>query len=409
MSEVRRPKLFKRWSPEFHFDHGKVLIVSAYVGLWVLHYMLVHASGRSRDKDGSPPQKLNPSFVVLLTDFIKFFASVSILVTQNWRSSDSSSYANFWKLFRFRPVFDLAMATFPIALFYAVSNNLIFNNLRYFDPTTYLIFSSSRLIMTAVLMWVILGKAISRTRIISIVIIFVGLCMKETSPRNDNEESRSDLTAYLLHVGLLLIQLFSGALASVCNEMVLKKRKAMEDESLKNPDDQNTTPKHLTSIHAVNLCLYMDSILINGLLVFVFAPMDKSTFSMNFDMLRSSVLQQGIVLSLAAVGIVTSFLICHIDSLSKTVASASTVLFTSALGRILFGYKITAMISCSAVFVGWGVHSYTFSDEENDGSIRGILISSFYRYARHLWFIPAFMCLMCTFDTFTSYDNVLEN
>jgi len=109
MSEVRRPKLFKRWSPEFHFDHGKVLIVSAYVGLWVLHYTLVHASGRSRDKDGSPLQKLNPSFVVLLTDFIKFFASVSILVTQNWRSSDSSSsYANFWKLFRLRPVFDLA-------------------------------------------------------------------------------------------------------------------------------------------------------------------------------------------------------------------------------------------------------------------------------------------------------------
>ena len=415
------PKRFSACCSALQFDPTKVLIVTAYVGLWVVHIMLVHASAHPRYKNDFAPGTLNSAFVILLTEFVKLIVSASILVVQKGLPSYSS--CTFWNSFRLGPVVQLAAEVFPIACFYAVGNNLMINNLQYFDPTVYLILSSSRLIMTAIVMQIFMRKTISRMRKLSILIIFAGLCMKKTSSESNHKDhddnTHSDLMTYMSHLGLIMIQLLSGVLASVWNEMLLKRRKSMA-AAMSAQQRSSTTPKPpsseggpdqppITNINACNLCLYVESILINGLVLLVITPMEDSSFSTNFDMVCSSVLHQGIILSLALVGIVSSFFICHIDSLSKAVASTITVLFTSSLGRIFFGYEITSSVIWSVLFVSVGVHSYTFSNEKDANLTLASAGHALSKSVRQLWFIPILLYLITMLDTIWILNQVFDS
>mmetsp|Transcript_126 Transcript_126/g.151 ORF Transcript_126/g.151 Transcript_126/m.151 type:complete len:914 (-) Transcript_126:147-2888(-) len=386
-----------------NFDPTKILIISTYVGLWVVHYIIVHASGHPRYKDVSKG-KLNPAFVILLTEFVKLFVSATILVVQKCRSKEKcSSFVHHARTFEIRPVATLFKQYLPVAFLYAVSNNLMINNLQYFDPTAYVILSSSRLIMTAIVMRIYMGKSLTRMKQISILIITVGLCMKETSSSestSQDADSDPDPMTNSSHLGLLLLQMLCGVLASVYNETLLKTRKNVM-ATTKSLEKNETWPKPITNIHAANMCLYAESILLNGFAVMVMphASMDHSSFKSNLDFVLSSFLRQGIILTLAMVGILSSFIICNIDSLSKSVASASTVLFTTVLGRILFGYEISYRVALSAVFVSVGVHSFTFSNEKRGNDITPTSVAlSLSKTLRQLWFMPLFFYLIAMVD-----------
>ena len=366
-----------------NFDPTKVLIVSAYVGLWIVHYMLVHASAHPRYEDASS-RKLDPTFVILLTEFIKLIMSAVIYIAQRGVSNLCDNVTNS-ESFRIGPMSALFAQYLPIAFLYAVSNNLMINNLQYFDPTAYVILQSSRLIMTAIVMKIVMGRSINKMKQISILIITAGIFMKETptskSSGADNQsggDSGIDTMSHYFHLGLIILQMLCGVLASLYNESLLKKNNKYID------------------INVGNMSLYIESILLNGFAMWMIpqGSLGHSSFKANIDMVRSSVLHQGIILTLAMVGIISSLMLRYVDTLSKAVASSTTILFTTVLGRIFFGLEISGMVIISAIFVSIGVHSYTFSNEESTNLTLILIIRSLSKTFRQLWFIPVFFYLI---------------
>lgn len=383
-----------------NFDPKKVLIVSAYVGLWIVHYMLVHASAHPRYEDASS-RKLDPTFVILLTEFIKLIMSAVIYIAQRRVSNLCDNVTN-TDSFRIGPMTTLFAQYLPIAFLYAVSNNLMIINLQYFDPTAYVILQSSKLIMTATVMWIVIGRSINRMKQISILIITAGVCMKEPptskSSGADNQsggDSGIDTMSHYFHLGLIFLQMLCGVLASLYNESLLKKRKKEID------------------INVANMSLYIESILLNGFAMWMIpqGSLGHSSFNANIDMVCSSVLHQGIILTLAMVGIVSSLMLRYVDTLSKAVVSSTIILFTTILGRIFFGLEISGQVIISAVFVSIGVHSYTFSNEENTTLTLKLIKRSLFKTFRQLWFIPVFFYLISMYDLVqtisSNYD--LEN
>jgi len=383
-----------------NFDPTKVLIVSAYVGLWIVHYMLVHASAHPRYEDTSS-RKLDPTFVILLTEFIKLIMSAVIYIAQRGVSNLCNNVTNS-DSFRIGPMATLFAQYLPVAFLYAVSNNLMIHNLQYFDPTAYVILQSSKLIVTATVMWIVTGRGINRMKQISILIITAGVCMKETptskSSGADNQsggDSGIDTMSHYFHLGLILLQMLCGVLASLYNESLLKKRKKEID------------------INVANMSLYIESILLNGFAMWMIpqGSLGHSSFNANIDMVCSSVLHQGIILTLAMVGIVASLVLRYVDTLSKAVASSTTILFTTVLGRIFFGLEISGQVIISAVLVSIGVHSYTFSNEENTNLTLILVKRSLSKTFRQLWFIPAFFYLISMYDLVqpsSTYDLVQD-
>jgi len=382
-----------------NFDPTKVLIVSAYVGLWIVHYMLVHASAHPRYEDTSS-RKLDPTFVILLTEFIKLIMSAVIYIAQRGVSNLCNNVTNS-DSFRIGPMATLFAQYLPVAFLYAVSNNLMIHNLQYFDPTAYVILQSSKLIVTATVMWIVTGRGINRMKQISILIITAGVCMKETptskSSGADNQsggDSGIDTMSHYFHLGLILLQMLCGVLASLYNESLLKKGKKEID------------------INVANMSLYIESILLNGFAMWMIpqGSLGHSSFNANIDMVCSSVLHQGIILTLAMVGIVSSLMLRYVDTLSKAVASSTTILFTTVLGRIFFGIEISGQMIISAVLVIIGVHSYTFSNEENTNLTLILIKRSLSKTFRQLWFIPVFFYLISMYDlvqtTSSMYDLV---
>lgn len=381
-----------------NFDPTKVLIVSAYVGLWIVHYMLVHASAHPRYEDTSS-RKLDPTFVILLTEFIKLIMSAVIYIAQRGVSNLCNNVTNS-DSFRIGPMATLFAQYLPVAFLYTVSNNLMINNLQYFDPTAYVILQSSKLIVTATVMWIVTGRGINRMKQISILIITAGVCMKETptskSSGADNQsggDSGIDTMSHYFHLGLILLQMLCGVLASLYNESLLKKGKKEID------------------INVANMSLYIESILLNGFAMWMIpqGSLGHSSFNANIDMVCSSVLHQGIILTLAMVGIVSSLMLRYVDTLSKAVASSTTILFTTVLGRIFFGIEISGQMIISAVLVIIGVHSYTFSNEENTNLTLILVKRSLFKTFRQLWFIPAFFYLISMYDLVQDTSSLISS
>jgi len=381
-----------------NFDPTKVLIVSAYVGLWIVHYMLVHASAHPRYEDTSS-RKLDPTFVILLTEFIKLIMSAVIYIAQRGVSNLCNNVTNS-DSFRIGPMATLFAQYLPVAFLYAVSNNLMIHNLQYFDPTAYVILQSSKLIVTATVMWIVTGRGINRMKQISILIITAGVCMKETptskSSGADNQsggDSGIDTMSHYFHLGLILLQMLCGVLASLYNESLLKKGKKEID------------------INVANMSLYIESILLNGFAMWMIpqGSLGHSSFNANIDMVCSSVLHQGIILTLAMVGIVSSLMLRYVDTLSKAVASSTTILFTTVLGRIFFGIEISGQMIISAVLVIIGVHSYTFSNEENTNLTLILVKRSLFKTFRQLWFIPAFFYLISMYDLVQDTSSLISS
>ena len=364
------------------------ILIGFYVLLWVVNYMLVHASHHPRYRHLSKG-KLNPAFVMMLTEFIKLFMCGIIFLAQKLllaKSDTTETNDSMVQAFQFGPVINLFKQYLPVAFLYAMANNLMINNLQHYDPTVYVILSSSRLIMTAALMRSFCGKKISQMQKIAILIITLGLLLQDSSSSSNKANADQDVWANLSSLALLLFQMLCGTLASVYNEALLKNRN----------NGRNGNSKPITNIFAANICLYIESILLNGLAVMLISHESADSVRANLNFFLSDPFRQGIIFTMATVGIVTSFILCHVDSLSKAVASASTVVFTTALGYIIFGYDTSLRTTWSSILVGVGVHSYTFSNITDESMTFDIVVLSLMKTLKQLWFIPTFFWLFNT-------------
>ena len=206
-------------------------IVGSYVGVWVCFYLLVHASG------GDNKATQNSTTLVLIVEVIKIIASAGFFVL--WHGFDQLL------VFLGSPdLGSLCVSYAPVALLYAIYNNLMFLNLKANNPTTYLTLSSSRLLITA-LIWQIAFKIdIPTVRKISLFVITAGIVVQGWSSEHETQQDGDNLHGIPFpRILFIVVQMSCSVLASVYNETLLKKTSV--------------------SPHLQNLCLCLNSIAAN--------------------------------------------------------------------------------------------------------------------------------------------------
>ena len=121
----------------------------------------------------------------------------------------------------------------PSAL-YCLYNNLIFVNLKAYDPTTYFMLLQFRVVVTGVLFQILFSKRLTFLQWTSLFLLTIGCMIKYIDFTNLNKDLSSPKTnyeSYLFNKNFLfvMLQVFSSCFAGVYNEYLIKKyKKKME-------------------------------------------------------------------------------------------------------------------------------------------------------------------------------------
>lgn len=288
----------------------------SYMGLFINQGILVTAS-----QTKSNTYSYNTVTVVLLTECIKLFAAFAIYL----REKSVSEFVA-----EFTANKDTLLYYFVPAGLYCFYNNLQFENLANYDPTTYYLLLQFRVVVTGVVFQIVFQKHLSRIQWLSLLFLTFGCIIKEygrvSAVEPDVKTAATEQTAgfstyFDLHLVLILVQVFCSCFAGVYNEYLLKGRGC--------------------DIHIMmqNVFMYIDSIVCN-VLVLAFKGQLKGAFTSTS---LSSIFQLNVIfimLNNAAIGIVVSLFLRSLNSILKTFASALELMFTAVLCWIIFGIAI---------------------------------------------------------------------
>uniref|UniRef100_A0A7S1FN09 Beta-lactamase-related domain-containing protein n=1 Tax=Corethron hystrix TaxID=216773 RepID=A0A7S1FN09_9STRA len=304
-------------------------VLTAYVAVWVWFYLLVH---HTHDK-GVRSSTDAPS-IILVVEMVKLVFS-SLIFCKMRGISELIQFFHNGHLF-----FKTSIYYLPIALLYAVYNYLMLANIRANHPTVYLIFSSSRLLMVAYTWQTIFRIQFPPLKKVGLALITCGIFAKgynSSAGGGDYASSADYSTTSMLSGGLLiLVQMACSVVASVYNEKLLKG----------NPCNQ----------HLQNICLYINSIVINCV-IFTFMNTDSDKESPVFTLDSAK-----IIITLASAGIISSMVLRFVDSVTKSVASASEIVFTYIIDVLFFQYSLTFAEIVSVGFVMTGTVLYSMKN-----------------------------------------------
>lgn len=282
----------------------------SYMALFINQGILVTASQTKNNT-----YTYNTVTVVLLTECIKLLAAILIYLKEKSPSEFIKEFASNKEtlLYYFIP-----------AGLYCLYNNLQFENLANYDPTTYYLLLQFRVVVTGIVFQIVFQKQLSRIQWLSLVFLTFGCVIKEygrVAGHTLKEESEAKTSFLDLHLLLILVQVFCSCFAGVYNEYLLKGRGC--------------------DIHIMmqNVFMYLDSILCNGLIL-AYKGQLTGAFTMSS---LSSIFQFNVIcimLNNAAIGIVVSLFLRSLNSILKTFASALELMFTAVLCWIIFGIAI---------------------------------------------------------------------
>ena len=297
-------------------------IFCMYVLLWVSSHLLVYASKLA----GAPDY--NVTSVVLLTEAIKLMMAVALYL---WNDGDATQLR--FAVGSSRPL--LIKYSVP-ALLYCIYNNLVYVNLSSFDPGTYNVLMQVRIVMTGLLYQWLFSKRLNRNQWIAIVLITLGCMCKESAKLTSAPTLHANVRAWLT----LLTQLLASVFAGVYTELLLK-----------GPAGPGVT----TNLQ--NAYMYAHSVLWNSAFLLVQGRLGEAISAHNLAVVFSPTLLT-IMAIMSTVGLVTGFFLKHLDSVLKSVASATEVVLTMMLAAVIFGTPLDLTSVTSAVIVGGGVALY---------------------------------------------------
>ena len=315
---------------------GRHLIVVSYVCIWTCFYLLVHHSSDKTQQEASNVVT-NSAILVICVEMIKIFVSAGLYL-KNHTLVDLNIFLSSGR------VKSLLVCYMPVAILYAIYNNLMFMNLRSNHPSAYLVLSSSRLLMTAVVWQIQFKVQIVNIRKVALVLITLGLFAKEMigqEPGIDEENNDGDTIQSYYGVLLILFQMSCSVMAGICNENLLKN------------DDCDQ--------YLQNICLYVNSIAINLLIGAGFmSSKEEVDFASEMEMLMSPI-SISIILTLATAGIMSSMVLRYENSITKGVASASETALTSLIEFCFYGYTFMMPELFGIMLVSAGTVLYSFS------------------------------------------------
>eukprot|EP00117_Sycon_ciliatum_P043192 scpid88776/ scgid31310/ CMP-sialic acid transporter 4 len=325
---------------------ASAVIFISYMALFINQGLLVTASKR---KDGS--FAYNATTVVLMTEVVKLGMAIFLHLREATVKETISTIRQNLQVF--------ALYFVPAAL-YTIYNNLVFVNLKHYDPTTYFILLQLRVVATGIIFQVLFGKQLTRIQWSSLVLLMIGCAVKNVrfwSPAvgpttaalsNNTSASHNPVVPRLdLHLLYLLFQVFASCFAGVYNEYLIKSNGSI------------SVPLMLQ-----NVFMYVDSIVANIVALALTQSLGDAVSSHNVHALLDwNVI--AIILNNASVGIVTSLFLRSLNSILKTFASGLELVFTAILAWIFFGIRVGVSTWLAIFIVSSAIYLYSHSPVNN--------------------------------------------
>ena len=347
----------------------RLAVISSYIFIWTAFYLLVHYTGKDNDDMPSSAslRHLRSAIFVICVEVIKILLSCFLYLKANPSSHKLSSLPQLLKSD------NLVMKYLPVALLYAIYNNLMFFNLSSNNPTVYLVISSSRLVMTTVVWQMHFKTHVTAVKKGAVILITCGMLVKDIIERGgvsdlDSATVSSSSSFNLAGIGglfLIVFQMSCSVSAGVYNEKLLKHVKC----------DQNVQ----------NIALYVNSIGVNLLVVLAMqikivvsgeGGMNSgggvgSMLANHLYILKTLVASTSsvlIIFTLATAGIMSSLILRHENSVTKGVASASEIPLTTVIEYCYFGqvYQAPEILGVMLVTLGTVVYSLPASSTKNE-------------------------------------------
>jgi len=217
--------------------------------------------------------------------------------------------------------------------------NLMYNNLGISDPATYNVLVQLKVVVTGVTWQCLLAKRLSSKQWLSLFLITGGCMLKEAGKLDKGMywAVKHNAWAWMSLLG----QIMCSVLAGVYTEVLLKGA----------GDEKVTT-------NLQNICMYIQSILCNVIYLSARGTLSEAVSLENATAVMTP-LVMAVILTVATAGVITGFLLKHLDSIVKSIAGAFEVMFTMFLSWLWFSVPLTPHGCFAALIVGCGVALYS--------------------------------------------------
>ena len=298
----------------------RIVVIISYACIWTCFYLLVHYYGggdntTTSEDTSSTIQQLRSSIFVICVEVIKLILSCVLI---NYRHQSRKDIIIGQRQQRGFEWTSLLIPYLPVALLYAMYNNLMFLNLQSCSPTVYLVLSSSRLVMTAIVWQKLFSSYITPMQKFALILITCGIIFKNsgassTEQTEENLLQNHSTSGSTTRTILIILQMMCSVMAGVLNEKLLK-RDGIGGGHNKNP-------------HMQNIALYINSIGINLLVVLYlhitlfFKSYNDNQRHIGILAMLNSVMASSssilTILTLAVAGIISSLVLRYENSITK--------------------------------------------------------------------------------------------
>eukprot|EP01086_Lenisia_limosa_P004026 TRINITY_DN1891_c0_g1_i1.p1 TRINITY_DN1891_c0_g1~~TRINITY_DN1891_c0_g1_i1.p1 ORF type:complete len:297 (-),score=37.02 TRINITY_DN1891_c0_g1_i1:14-904(-) len=286
-------------------------VVLAYVGLLTFEYVAIQLS-RSNGTEFA----YSPAAAIFVVESLKLFISI-ILYKREEQTNPEFVPCKFSKVTWYFAV--------P-AILYALQNNVMFYALLYVPAPTYSVFLNLRVVMTALVYLLVLGRVIKPNQWTAIGVIMVSVALTQLTP---------EFTVGIPFIGLCLVMV-------VCT---LSVGNGVYSEMLLKTVDQ--------SLHFQNMQLYIFGIIVNFMLFFVAEGSILNIFE------GFTPLVWAIILCQASMGIVISAVMRLTDNIVKLFASAASLITSAILATFLISdFHISGLFFVGCVGIGAAIRLY---------------------------------------------------
>lgn len=260
--------------------------------------------------------------VTMMMELTKFVISFGMYSIERWvlHSTDTSLLLDWKKSMHF---------AVP-ALCYVISNNLMFLILKVMDPSTFQVLVQIKIIMIALLSWIMLNRKINFVQWNSISVLCVGTALTQTRCEHVFDSSKA------WGVILVLIQSAVASFANVYSELRLKTH-------------------HQDTINVQNMHLYFYGIFGN-LLLFLLYDLGRAHNGGFFQ--GYTLITLCVILSGAVMGLFISVIMKQISNIARVFCNAFSIMFTAVIAVWLLDFRLDVFFIFATMLVIFSVALY---------------------------------------------------
>eukprot|EP01062_Namystynia_karyoxenos_P069634 TRINITY_DN65098_c0_g1_i1.p1 TRINITY_DN65098_c0_g1~~TRINITY_DN65098_c0_g1_i1.p1 ORF type:complete len:392 (+),score=149.22 TRINITY_DN65098_c0_g1_i1:97-1176(+) len=313
----------------------------SYLALWCALKLTVYGSQHSP----SAPA-FSPAALLVLTCLLKLAAAVWMTAAEEYDPCAPRCSGCRNVLTKTRESSGLCLRYLLPAASYAVYDNLIFWNLARLDPATYGVLMQLRILVTALAWQTVFARRLTLLQWAGMGLITVACVLQKLHGAGSTAVHPGVSVAERRHanaVGVagVLLQIACGVFSSIYNEKMLKKGDI--------------------SLNLQNVYMYSYSVLCNFAILAATGQFTAALSAFHPGSFLSA--GSGWVLAVAglmsAIGIVTSLFLKHLDSVTKTIASAIELFGDAFLAWFFFGIPVNGATGVALVLASGGIVAYS--------------------------------------------------